>query len=50
MARYMDAVFAQASGEVEHRDFVLSQKEREQRVILCCSRPKAADAELVVEL
>ena len=41
---------ARASGEVEHRDFVLSQKEREQRVILCCSRPKAADAELVVEL
>ncbi|MGE0497764.1 MAG: 4Fe-4S double cluster binding domain-containing protein [Ramlibacter sp.] len=41
---------AAASGEIEHRDFVLSAKERGQRVILCCSRPRAAGAELVVDL
>ncbi len=41
---------AQASGELEHRDFVLSRKEREQRVILCCSRPRAEGGELVVDL
>jgi GNAT superfamily N-acetyltransferase len=33
---------AQASGEVEHRDFVLSQKERQHKIILCCSRAKQA--------
>lgn len=26
--------------EVEHRDFVLSAKEREEKIILCCSRAK----------
>lgn len=26
--------------EIEHRDFVLSEKEREQKIILCCSRAK----------
>ncbi|MEJ7928610.1 4Fe-4S dicluster domain-containing protein [Ramlibacter sp. AN1015] len=41
---------AGASGEVEHRDFVLSRKEREHKVVLCCSRPKAAGGELVVDL
>ncbi|MCZ4314264.1 4Fe-4S dicluster domain-containing protein [Comamonadaceae bacterium G21597-S1] len=41
---------AGASGEVEHRDFVLSRKEREHKVILCCSRPKEAGGELVVDL
>ena len=39
-----------ASGEIEHRDFVLSKKEREQRVILCCSRAKEEGAEIVVEM
>ena len=39
-----------ASGEIEHRDFVLSRKEREQRVILCCSRAKEEGAEIVVEM
>ena len=38
------------SGEVEHRDYVLSAKDRAQRVILCCARTKVADAELVVDL
>ena len=41
---------AAASGEIEHRDFVLSSKEREQRVILCCSRAKEEGAEIVVEM
>ncbi len=41
---------AAASGEVEHRDFVLSKGERARRVILCCSRPKVAGEELVVAL
>ena len=39
-----------ASGEVEHRDFVLDQARRGQQVILCCSRPLLAGAELVVDL
>ncbi|WP_299472402.1 iron-sulfur cluster-binding domain-containing protein [uncultured Roseibium sp.] len=36
------------SGEVEHRDFVLSKKQREEAVILCQSR--AAEAGGVVEV
>jgi ferredoxin len=36
------------SGEVEHRDFVLSKKQREQSIILCQSR--AAEAGGVVEV
>jgi ferredoxin len=41
---------AAASGEVEHRDFVLGRREREHKVILCCSRTVEADAELVISL
>jgi reductive dehalogenase len=41
---------ADASGEVEHRDFVLGSKERTHKVVLCCSRPKVAGASLVVDL
>jgi reductive dehalogenase len=41
---------ASASGEIEHRDFVLGRKEREHKVILCCSRPKAAGGQLVVNI
>ncbi|AOW14183.1 NAD-binding oxidoreductase [Hydrogenophaga crassostreae] len=41
---------ATLSGEVEHRDFVLSKKDRQHKVILCCSRPLKADAELVLDL
>lgn len=36
--------------EVEHRDYVLSAAERETRVILCCSRAKAAGGVLGVDL
>ena len=36
------------SGEVEHRDFVLSNKERETKLILCQSR--AAEPEGVIEI
>jgi reductive dehalogenase len=38
------------SGEVEHRDHVLSKKEREQRMILCCSRGAQAGSEVEVDL
>ncbi|QPC85353.1 2Fe-2S iron-sulfur cluster binding domain-containing protein [Mesorhizobium sp. NBSH29] len=38
------------SGDAEHRDFVLSKKEREERVLLCCSRAALKDGELVVDL
>lgn len=38
------------SGEVEHRDFVLSNKQRETEVILCQSRAAEADGILVVDL
>lgn len=41
---------AAASGEVEHRDYVLSAGERAQRVVLCCSRARQAGAEIVVDL
>ena len=41
---------ATAPGDVEHRDFVLSQQERAQRVILCCSRARQAGGELVLDL
>ena len=36
------------SGEVEHRDFVLSQRQRENTIILCQSR--AAEEDGVVEI
>jgi ferredoxin len=38
------------SGEIEHRDYVLSAKDRESRVILCCSRAKLPDGEIVLDL
>ena len=38
------------SGAVEHRDYVLSAKERESRVILCCSRAAQAGGSLDVDL
>ncbi len=38
------------SGDVEHRDHVLSRKERETRIILCCSRAKEEGGEIVVDL
>lgn len=36
--------------EIEHRDYVLSARERESRVVLCCSRPAVAGARLSVTL
>ncbi len=39
-----------ASDPIEHRDYVLSHKEREQRVILCSSRSAVADGVMVIEL
>jgi ferredoxin-NADP reductase/ferredoxin len=41
---------AAASGAIDHRDFVLGRKEREHKVILCCSRAKEAGGEIVVDL
>jgi len=38
------------SGEVEHRDFVLSKKQRKQSVILCQSRAAAPNGEIEVDL
>ncbi|MCW1932074.1 4Fe-4S dicluster domain-containing protein [Pararhodobacter zhoushanensis] len=35
---------------IEHRDYVLSAKEREKRVILCCSRASAPDGVIAVDL
>jgi ferredoxin-NADP reductase len=41
---------AAASGEVEHRDFVLGQADRAQRVISCCCRMRQAGATLTLDL
>jgi len=38
------------SGEVEHRDFVLSEKQRETEVILCQSRAAVKDGVVEVDL
>jgi hypothetical protein len=38
------------SGEVEQREPVVSTKERQRRIILCCSCAKAAGGEIVIEL
>ncbi len=38
------------AGEVEHRDFVLSNKERETRLILCQSRAAAANGVIEIDL
>ncbi|HET8726746.1 MAG TPA: 4Fe-4S double cluster binding domain-containing protein, partial [Alphaproteobacteria bacterium] len=37
-------------GDVEHRDFVLSRTQREERIILCCSRAKEAGGRIVLDL
>jgi reductive dehalogenase len=37
-------------GEVEHRDFVLSQKQRDTTMILCSSRAKDKDGLVVIDL
>jgi ferredoxin len=38
------------SGEVEHRDFVLSKKQRENSMILCQSRAAKPDGILEIDL
>jgi reductive dehalogenase len=38
------------SGEIEHRDHVLSKKERERKIILCCSRARDPAGEVVIDL
>jgi ferredoxin-NADP reductase len=38
------------SGDVEHRDFVLSAKQRESRVILCQSRAKQPEGVIEIDL
>jgi ferredoxin-NADP reductase len=38
------------AGEVEHRDYVLSARERSHKMVLCCSRAKAAGGEIVLDL
>ncbi|MBL8346819.1 MAG: 4Fe-4S dicluster domain-containing protein [Rubrivivax sp.] len=40
---------AAASDEIEHRDVVLSRKERETRVILCCSRAAHEGGRVVLD-
>ena len=39
-----------ASDAIEHRDYVLSQAERAQRVILCCSRAEQSGGRIVLDL
>src|SRR6056297_1047635 len=38
------------SGDVEHRDFVLSKAQREDQIILCQSRAKDPDGEITIAL
>ncbi|MEP2783295.1 MAG: 2Fe-2S iron-sulfur cluster-binding protein [Pseudoruegeria sp.] len=38
------------AGDVEHRDFVLSKKEREHAMVTCCSRPKPDSERLILDL
>ena len=38
------------SGEVEHRDFVLSKAQRKEAIILCQSRAAAPDGEIEIDL
>jgi ferredoxin len=40
----------QASDAVEHRDFVLSQKERQHKIILCCSRARDAGGVIALDV
>ncbi|MCP4318290.1 MAG: 4Fe-4S dicluster domain-containing protein [Hyphomicrobiales bacterium] len=37
-------------GDVEHRDHVLSTKQRQEKVILCCSRARATDGVVTIDL
>ena len=42
-ARYTD-------GDVDHRDYVLSARERKERILLCCSRARNANGTIRIEL
>ncbi len=37
-------------GDVEHRDFVLTNSQRQENIIVCCSRAKAGGQPLVLDL
>jgi reductive dehalogenase len=37
-------------GDVEHRDYVLSAAQRQSTMLLCCSRARAPDAAIVIDL
>ena len=37
-------------GEVDHRDYVLSKKERTGRMLLCCSRAESEDGTITIDL
>jgi ferredoxin len=38
------------SGQPEHRDHVLSKKERKQKMLLCCSRAVGPGGNIVIDL
>jgi len=38
------------SGDIEHRDYVLSAKERSTKMIVCCSRAKHEGGEIVLDI
>lgn len=44
------AVGHDGSGQIEHRDYVLSEGERQSKVILCCSRAAAPGGRMRVDL
>ena len=39
-----------SDGEVEHRDYVLSNEQRKTRLTLCCSRASQPDAQITLDL
>ncbi len=39
-----------SQGDVEHRDYVLSNEQRKTKLTLCCSRAAEADGELVLDM
>lgn len=38
------------AGKVDHRDYVLSARERTERILLCCSRASEANGTITIEL
>jgi len=41
---------AYIDGEIEHRDYVLSKAQRASSIILCCSRAKEPNGNIVLDL